>query len=82
MDAKITWTTGLSFSGRADSGFELPLGAAQEGFRPMELIALGLVGCTGMDVISILEKNRKISSIRLWLSIKWGSLRIFSTRGI
>jgi len=60
MEAKITWTTGLSFSGRADSGFEMQLGAGQEGFRPMELIALGLIGCTGMDVISILEKKRQV----------------------
>ncbi|MEJ2756997.1 MAG: OsmC family protein [Anaerolineales bacterium] len=30
-----------------------------EGFRPMELLAMGLAGCTAMDVISILKKKRQ-----------------------
>ena len=30
-----------------------------DGFRPMELLAIGLAGCTGMDVISILKKKRQ-----------------------
>jgi putative redox protein len=60
MEAQVTWTTGLNFTGKSDSGFDLHLGAAQEGFRPMELFAIGLVGCTGMDVISILEKKRQV----------------------
>lgn len=65
MDVKVVWDHGLSFSGTADSGFTLPLGAARsaggedDGFRPMELIALGLAGCTAMDVISILLKKRQ-----------------------
>lgn len=65
MQAKVTWSQGLSFSGTADTGFSLPLGAKPEvggdndGFRPMELIALGLAGCTAMDVISILQKKRQ-----------------------
>ncbi|MBS1250352.1 MAG: Protein YhfA [Chloroflexi bacterium] len=65
MDAKVTWHGGLSFTGTADTGFEVPLGAAPEvggdndGFRPMELMALSLAGCTAMDVISILRKKRQ-----------------------
>jgi putative redox protein len=66
VDAKVTWHTGLSFTGSAaGSGFTLPLGVAPEvgglndGFRPLELLAVGLAGCTGMDVISILEKKRQ-----------------------
>lgn len=59
MEAKVTWHTGLNFTGNADSGFELKLGAENEGFRPMELFAIGLIGCTGMDVISILQKKRQ-----------------------
>jgi len=65
MDARVTWKKGLSFDGTADaSGFTLPLGTdpavggANDGFRPMELILVGLAGCTGMDVISILAKKR------------------------
>lgn len=66
MGAKVTWKgEGLSFSGTADSGFSLDLGAsptvggADDGFRPMELMALSVAGCTAMDVISILTKKRQ-----------------------
>lgn len=65
MDAHVTWQGKLSFVGSADSGFQLPLGAGEsvggddDGFRPMELIATGLAGCTAMDVISILAKKRQ-----------------------
>ncbi len=65
MEAKVTWRGGLSFEGVADSGFVVPLGAdpavggANDGARPMELLAIGLAGCTAMDVISILSKKRQ-----------------------
>jgi len=65
MGAKVIWKSGFSFTGSADSGFELPLGVSSEaggaddGFRPMELLLVGLAGCTAMDVISILEKKRQ-----------------------
>lgn len=65
MDATVTWKGKLSFSGTAGSGFNLPLGASpdvggdNDGFRPMEMFAIGLAGCTGMDVISILQKKRE-----------------------
>ncbi len=65
MDAKVTWKQRLSFTGTASSGFGVPLGAEttvggeEDGFRPMELIAAGLAGCTAMDVISILQKKRQ-----------------------
>lgn len=65
MDAKVTWHQGLSFTGTATTGFQVPLGAdpavggANDGFRPMELMALSLAGCTAMDVISILTKKRQ-----------------------
>lgn len=64
-EAKVTWKSGLSFDGSAGSGFHLALGASQEaggsddGFRPLELLLVGLAGCTAMDVISILEKKRQ-----------------------
>lgn len=66
MDAKATWSRGLSFTGSAaGSGFSVALGAdakvggANDGFRPLELLLVGLAGCTGMDVISILQKKRQ-----------------------
>ena len=65
MEAKVTWKEKLNFDGTADSGFIVPLGAKREtgerdGFSPMELLAVGLAGCTAMDVISILEKKRQV----------------------
>jgi putative redox protein len=66
MDAKVEWKQGLSFEGSADSGFSLPLGTAREeggqedGFRPMELLLIGLAGCTAMDVISIMKKKQQM----------------------
>jgi putative redox protein len=65
MEAKITWKGGLSFDGTAESGFTIPLGTvpevggADDGFRPLELMAISLIGCTGMDVISIMMKKRE-----------------------
>lgn len=65
MDAKVTWHQGMSFTGSADSGFQVPLGAgpsvggADDGFRPLELMAVSLAGCTAMDVVSILAKKRQ-----------------------
>ena len=65
MNAKVDWKGRMSFTGSADSGFEVPLGSFPEvggdndGFRPMELMAVSLAGCTAMDVISILKKKRQ-----------------------
>ena len=65
IEAKVIWHQGLSFTGTADTGYLVPLGARssvggdEDGFRPMELIATGLAGCTAMDTISILQKKRQ-----------------------
>ena len=65
MDAKVTWKGKMSFTGTAETGFTLPLdaepavGGNNDGFRPMELMAISLAGCTAMDVISILQKKRQ-----------------------
>lgn len=65
MDAKVTLQQRMSFTATADSGFRLNMGAQpdvggdDDGFRPMELVLLGLAGCTAMDVISILRKKRQ-----------------------
>ncbi len=65
MEAKVVWKNRMSFNGMSESKFTLPLGTDPEfggdndGFRPLELIAIGLAGCTGMDVISILSKKKQ-----------------------
>jgi putative redox protein len=65
MQAKVTWQGNMAFTGTADSGFSIQLDSKKEvggegkGFIPMELMAISLVGCTAMDVISILRKKRQ-----------------------
>jgi putative redox protein len=65
MNASVAWRQGISFTGIADTGFEVPLGTdpevggANDGFRPLELMAVSLAGCTAMDVISILTKKKQ-----------------------
>lgn len=65
MKSKVIWKGGMAFTGTADGSYLIPLDAAKGvggqdlGFRPLQLLAIGLVGCTGMDVISILKKKRQ-----------------------
>ena len=65
MLASVKWNSRMSFTGIADSGFPISLdtdesvGGDNRAARPMEMIALGLAGCTAMDVISILQKKRQ-----------------------
>jgi putative redox protein len=65
MFASVKWNSRMSFTGIADSGFPISLdtdesvGGDNRAARPLEMIALGLAGCTAMDVISILQKKRQ-----------------------
>src|SRR5579885_1312522 len=65
MTAQATLATQMRFEVEAGSGHHVTLDAAEHdggqntGFRPMELLLVGLAGCTGMDVISILRKKRQ-----------------------
>jgi putative redox protein len=65
MEAKVTWRNRLSFTGSGTHSYTIPLdaepsvGGNNDGFEPMELVAIGLAGCTAMDTISILQKKRQ-----------------------
>ncbi len=65
MTARATLEMGMRFEAEAGSGHFVTLDASEPdggqdtGFRPMELLLVGLAGCTGMDVISILRKKRQ-----------------------
>lgn len=65
MNAILNWKQGMTFVGAAGSGHSIQMdagtsvGGGNRGVRPMEMIALGLAGCAGMDVISILQKKRQ-----------------------
>ena len=65
MKATVNWNGRMKFTGAVPSGFpvqmdaESSLGGDDSGVRPMEMIALGLIGCQAMDVISVLQKKRQ-----------------------
>jgi putative redox protein len=65
MTALVKLETGMQFDAESGSGHHMTLDAAEHGgghnagARPMELLLMGLGGCTGMDVISILRKKRQ-----------------------
>lgn len=66
VDARVVWQGKLQFVGSAnESGLPLHLDANPEaggenrGVRPVEALLIGLGGCTGMDVITILRKMRQ-----------------------
>ena len=63
-NGKVIWKKdGLAFKAIAGSGYTIDLKSDSDleksGGGPMELIAVGLAGCTAMDVISILKKKRQ-----------------------
>lgn len=61
-EATIRWTDGSQFIGRPTSGHAFIIDADRDrnsGVGPMELLLLGLGGCTGADVVSILRKMRE-----------------------
>lgn len=64
MKANIRRVNGITMVGKSESGHWVTMdgpvkfGGADAGVRPMELFLIGLGGCTGMDVLSILAKKR------------------------
>lgn len=63
-EARVSWVKDRRFVGQASSGHAIVVdGSADKlGPSPMELVLIGLVGCTGYDVISILQKKRQAVS--------------------
>ncbi|MDX1475732.1 MAG: OsmC family protein [Reinekea sp.] len=65
MKASLNWVGDKAFSYKSNSGFEGYVdGAAKDsdqakGPSPMELVLVGLGGCTSYDVVSILQKSRQ-----------------------
>jgi putative redox protein len=60
IEATATWRTEQEFKGIAKSGHEIVVdGNSKSGNSPMELVLIGLCGCTGYDVVSILRKKRE-----------------------
>ena len=65
MKANIRWAGGVSFVGSGDSGHDIVMDGAPEaggqnrGSRPMEVVLIGMGGCTAFDVVHILRKQRQ-----------------------
>jgi len=65
MKAEVKWLGGRAFEGMPDSGHKVIMdsspdfGGQDQGVRPMELLMLGMGGCTSIDVMNILEKSRQ-----------------------
>lgn len=61
----LEWKDKMSFEGLNPSNHKIIVDASEKeggenkGPRPMELFIIGLMGCTAMNVISILNKMRK-----------------------
>jgi putative redox protein len=59
-EAKTIWVEKQRFDGIASSGHKIVVdGDKAAGNSPMELVLIGLCGCTGYDVVSILQKKRE-----------------------
>jgi len=64
MKAKINWSTGVRFDAVSETGHKIIMdgapdhGGKNEGSRPMELLLIGMGGCTAFDVVGILKKAR------------------------
>lgn len=60
MDARVKWQgEGIKFEGISGRNVSLVLGGKDDaGFSPMELVLLGLGGCTGMDCMVVMQKKR------------------------
>jgi putative redox protein len=61
MQARVTWVEDRRFVGQAESGHGIVVDAGIDklGPSPMELLLIGMAGCTAYDVLSILEKKRQ-----------------------
>ncbi len=63
--AKVKWAGGMQFVGQSGTGHAIVMdahpdfGGENSGMRPMELLLVGLGGCSGMDIVSILKKKKQ-----------------------
>ncbi|WP_019625074.1 OsmC family protein [Thioalkalivibrio sp. ALJT] len=65
MQVKVKWLDQVAFVGETDSGHAVVMDGAPDaggrnlGARPMEMLLLGMGGCTSFDVIAMLRKARQ-----------------------
>ena len=75
MQATVKWVDGRMFLGESGSGHSVvmdgppDLGGRNLGVRPMEMLLLGVGGCSSFDVMAMLEKSRqKVTDCRVEIS--------------
>ena len=67
MKGSVEWVEDVMFEAESDSGHSLLLegpaeqGGRNRGMRPMELILLGVGGCSSFDVVTILKRRDRKS---------------------
>lgn len=65
MNVRIKWVENMMFMGQSGSGHAVvmdgppDLGGKNLGIRPMEMMLMGLGGCTSFDVMLILQRSRQ-----------------------
>jgi putative redox protein len=65
MKATVKWLDHMSFVGESGSGHSVVMDGAPDvggrnmGVRPMEMVLLGLGGCTSFDLVLILQRQRQ-----------------------
>ncbi len=65
MKARVKWIENSTFVAQSGSGHAVVLDGPPEaggqnlGVRPMEMVLMGLGGCTAFDVVDILKKKRE-----------------------
>ena len=74
MKAEVNWIEKLKLEGKSEKGHKIlmdsvPGDGISEGPTPKELVLHALAGCTMMDVITILQKQRK-NIKKFWLELE------------
>jgi putative redox protein len=72
-EVSVSWKGGMVFTGKNKRGDIIEMGTMDEpaGVSPMELLLMGVAGCTGMDIVSILAKKREpLQDLRVQVSGK------------
>jgi putative redox protein len=65
MNISVNWVDGLLMVGKSDSGHTITMDGPPEsggenlGVRPMEMLLLGVAGCTMIDIVTTLKKMRQ-----------------------
>ena len=60
-EARVTWVSEMQFVAETGSGHTLVLesGGETRGPSPMEMLLVGMAGCTAVDVVHILQRMRE-----------------------